>query len=348
METQSTTIKVSLPFLILLIILLACVGGLGGYIGARIVVPRYSMPASSSSDSNTIVPVTQQITVSPSKLATDTVATKSKSIFLLAHQTAKGLKPFAMGVAVTNDGVIISTQDGGSDPVIAVGEDATSTPITTLGTDTLTGLHFFRLDHTVVTPIDVSQANPKIGATMLALFRSSMTMASASEATYLSELIPAPQNSAPGLQQAGLIQQVSPALPAGTALLDDEGRLAALVETGENTEIILSSDIQEAISRLSSGSLTNNPFTDVGFTIAWTLQQNNESVFAVRAVAQSVTPKNIASDAGLKNGDIITAINGNAITWDSSIIKLLTNNQIQLSIMRNNEPLTITISKQAS
>ncbi|OGY37206.1 MAG: hypothetical protein A3E36_01235 [Candidatus Andersenbacteria bacterium RIFCSPHIGHO2_12_FULL_45_11b] len=349
MKTESTTIKISLGSLLVFIILLGGVGALGGYIGTRMVTPKQVATNSSSEQTKTIVPVTQQITISPGKLATDVIANKSKSIFLLAHKTSsKELQPFAIGVVLTNDGVIASTQPGGSSPVVAVGEDGAQVTLTGIGTDTLTGLHFFRLDHKVVTPIDVAQLAPRIGASLLGVFRSSTTMAPSTQFTHLSGITPPNEDSAPGIQQIGVLQRVQPVLLPGTALLDDDGRLAGLLQDSEHASLLLSPDIQQALGRLSANNLSQNPLADFGLAITWTLQENDQSVFAVRAIAQSITPKTVAGQAGIKNGDIITAINGNTITWDSSILRLLGGNQIQLSVMRNGELHTIPISKQAS
>ncbi len=348
MASEPKTVKISLGILIAIIALLACVGAIGGYIGSHInKTARIEVAPSSPNSSGTMIPVSQQITVSPGKLASDIAASKSKSIFLLVHKTAKGVKVFATGVAVTNDGIIASTQNGGTDPVFALGEDATLIEATQIGTDVLTGIHFFKLQNALINPIDVTQTMPKIGSTLLALSRSSVTISPLIQATVMSQIHPASADTPEGIQQIGAIQMLPSAVP-GSAILDEDGKLAGLLLTDDGSSVLLAPDVAQAISRLSSNTLSYNPFTDLGFTINWSLQEDAQSHLGIKAVVQSVAPKSIASQGELKTGDIITAVNANTVSWDSNITNLLAGSQIQLTVLRNGVSTSITLAKQAS
>lgn len=347
MNTEAKTVRVSIGMLIVVILLLVCVGAIGGYIGAHTNKSTRIEVSPSSNTGSTMIPISQQITVSPGKLASDTIASKSKSVFLLAHQTANGFKGFATGIAVTNDGIIASTQNGGNDPIFALGDDATSIEASSIGTDTLTGLHFFKLTNRLISPIDVVQTAPKIGSTLLMLSRSATTIAPEAQTTILSLITPASTDAPEGIQQVGVIQQLANST-AGSALLDEDGKLEGLLRDNNGSGVILASDIAQAITRLSSNTLTQNPFADIGFSITWSLQQDNQSRISVKAVVQAITPKGIAAQAGLKTGDIITAVNASTVTWDSNFTTLLSNNQLQLNVLRNGTPTSITLAKQAS
>lgn len=347
MKTEAKTVKVSLGMLILVILLLSCIGAIGGYIGAHLNTSSHIQTLPSSNTGGDMIPVSQQITVSPGKLASDTIASKSKSVFLLAHQTTNGFKGFAMGIAVTNDGIVASTQNGGTDPVFAIGDDATAIEASFIGTDTLTGLHFFKLTNRLISPIDVAQTTPKVGSTLLALSRSTVTIAPVAQTTILSLIAPASPDTPEGIQQVGMIQQLTSTM-AGSALLDEDGKLEGLLRDSNESLVVFASDIAQALTRLSSNTLTQNPFTDLGFSIAWSLQQDNQSHVSIKAVVQSVTPKSIAAQADLKTGDIITAVNASTVTWDSNFTSLLSGNQLQLNILRNGTPASITLAKQAS
>jgi hypothetical protein len=332
--------------LTIILVLLICVGMIGGYVGVRIGQPKHIEVSQSDNSSNTIVPVSQQITVSPGKLASDTIANTSKSIYLLAHQTTKGLKGFAIALAVTNDGILVSTENGGTDATYAIGEDATSTQITPVGTDTLTGLHFFKLTNKVITPIDVAQTMPRIGATLLAVSKSDTTTTPQAEITLLSSIIPAQSDTPAGIQRVGMLQPI-PNAPTGSSIISEDGKLAGLLLQKDTSTIIFASDIAQAISRLSNNALTQDPFTDFGFSVSWTLQQDDQSRIAIRPVISSVSPKGIAAQAGLKTSDIITTINTSTITWDNNIATLLSGNQIQVTVLRNNAPITLTLTRQS-
>lgn len=346
MKSESTTVKLSLGSLVLLCVGILAIGALGAFIGAKIASPRI---VQQTSDSNhTVVPISQEITVSPSKLITDIASSKSKSVVVLAHQSSKGITAFATGVIITNDGVILSPQDGGSDPVVAIGDDTAITPVTHIGQDSLTGLHFFKLDHALVTPIELSQTPPQVGASLAGLLRTQQTMRPGVALTSLAQIIPPSDHTASGIQQVGIYQPTQIAILAGTPLLNEDGTLSGIVSDTENHVALLVPDIKSAISRLSSSTLASNPYTDIGFTITWNLAQDTQSHLLVQAAVQSVTPGSFAAKAGLKSGDSIISINNNAITWDSDIQTLIAQPEVRVDILRSGKPQTIVITKQAS
>lgn len=347
MKNENTIIKLSLFSLIIVFVMLATIAGIGGYAGVRLATKR-TAPAVSSTNSNTMIPVTQQITVSPGKLATDLVSANAKSIFVLAHTSTKGIQPFGIGVAITNDGIIMSTENGGTEPVVAIGDDALPSNLSLIGQDAMTGLTFFKISNKIVTPTEVTQVIPKVGANLLALYRSKATMLTGSGTTTLAEILPPLSTNSSSLQQLGIIQFTGKQLLPGTAILDESGKLFGILQDPETMAVVLAQNIQDAVTRLSANTLTENTFTNLGITITWKLQANPQSAMLVRAIVTKVAPKTPADTAGLKEGDVITAINGSTVSWDSNIARLISSNSTQMAITRADQNLNVAIIKQSN
>ncbi len=334
------TIGLSLSSIVLTLVLLFGVGILGGIIGSRI----FSIQLPLRSDTNqTIVPVSQQVTVSPSKLASDLVANHGKSVFLLAHETPKGITAFGTGVALTNDGVIMSVQDAGKDVVVGIGEDGVVFPLTAIGKDELSGISFYKASDRIVPPFNLLQNTLRTGSSVLALYRQVDTaQIAANSAIFSTTLLPLDTN-APGIQKLAQLESTA-VIPTGAALVDENGNLAGVLLTPEKNIALLTPDIRSALDRLSSNRLAYNPFTPLGFTISWKPQLDANRTMRIESVVTSVTNTSPASAAELKVGDIITAIGGNAVSWDTTVIDALDTTPTILTVMRQGEQRTVSIS----
>lgn len=332
--------NLSLGMLCTAIVVLFVVGILGGYIGARIApAPRTVL----EDGSKTIVPVSQHITVSPSKIGEDVVVTQGKSVVLLVQQKNKETVPLGRGIILTNDGIVASTQRFSDIPLAAVLEDGSVVaPLTFIGQDTLSGIIFFRIPDQILPPVTLAQSAPKVGAEMLSIIRDERTMHVASGRHTLSAIVAPDGKHAPGVQQVGILSGDSPTLP-GMALFDDSGALVGVMNDEDTPTILLLPEITAALSRLSSNTLAQDPFSDIGITITWKTQQDRSGVFGVRAVVSSVVPKTPAFEASVKSGDILKQINGSAVTWDSPVWQLLTKPPITLLLLRQDEERTITL-----
>lgn len=336
------TIGLSLTAIVLTLAVLFLIGILGGAVGSRI----FSLPLPLRSDTNeTIVPVSQQITVSPSKLAADLVATHGKSVYLLAYETSKGITPFSTGIALTNDGVIMSVQEATKDSVVvAIGEDGVVFPLTSIGRDELSGISFYKANDRILPPFTVVQNTPRVGSSVLALYRHGDTaQVTSATATISTMLLPLPTN-ALGIQKVAQLESAS-VLPVGTALVDENGSLAGVLVNPEGNITLLTSDIRAALDRLSSNRLSFDPFTALGFTISWQSQLDANKIMRIESVVRSVANNSPADTAGLAVGDAITAIGGNAVSWDTNVVDTLNANPTLLTVNRQGEQRTISISR---
>ncbi len=339
--SQSTTIRISLGIICLGIIVLFAIGIGGGYAGSRLNrAPIAVLP----NGDRMIVPVSQQVTISPSKTGETIVATQSKSVLLLVQQTSKGITAVGTGIILTNDGVVMSTKQLPETPLFATSEDGTLSSITTIGRDVLSGITFLRIPDQILSPIILAQSSPTVGAEVISVFRDERTMRSSSSRHTISAIItPETEDVAPGIAQVAQLTNENDSLPAGTALFNDEGNLVGALRDGKVPTMLLVPDITAALSRLSANALSQNPFETTGFMIAWNLRQDTTGTFAMRAIISRVTPKTPAFDANIKTGDILVSINGNAITWDSIVSDMLTKLPLTLSLIREGNERTITL-----
>src|SRR3989344_7201739 len=138
METK--TIRLSFGSRILVLVLLAAMSVLGGYAGTRMFPPH---PSLLSGSDRSVVPIAQQVIISPNKSAQEIVSSASRSVFLLVSSSGKGITPLGSVTALTNDGIFMSLHTASEDPVFAIGENGLSIPLTLIGTDALTGISFF-------------------------------------------------------------------------------------------------------------------------------------------------------------------------------------------------------------
>lgn len=343
MNTSPRIVRLSLGTLILIGILLCCVGFIGAYIGAKISSPKQIIQVSKNQE--IVVPTSQQITVSPSKLASDIVTSKARSIVLLARQTPKGIIPFGVGIILTNDGIILSVQDATGEDLVAIGDDKTPMPISFVDTDAVTSLHFYKTNRGIVAPIDLSHADPKIGSHVLTIARLQDTLNPSAEESQLSRISGYVNEKTPGILRIGHLQTLTDNIPVGSPILNEDGTLEGLLLSQDTSAVLFSADIRKALDRFLSHTLSVNPYDDYGFTLAWKLIPDSNALFTMRAVVNSVTSSSPAGKNGLKNGDIITSINGKAITWDNDITNILTSSTLELGILQGTQSKIVTISK---
>lgn len=337
METK--TIRLSFGSLILVLVLLAAMSVLGGYAGTRMFPPHTSLL---SGNGSSVVPIAQQVIISPNKSAQEIVSAASRSIFLLVSSSPKGIIPIGSATALTNDGIFMSLHTASEDPVFAIGENGLSIPLTLIGTDALTGISFFKASGQIVAPLEMSQNAPTSGETLFALYRQKETAYVATRHAELSSItLPSSAHSI-GLQKIGQLM-ISPDTPVGTALLDDSGKLAgALIDPVQGTAMFIS-DIRGALERLSQNALDRNPFAALGFTAVWQGEADDTPAIRIVSKIDTVLKDSIAGRAGLRPGDILSAVGSNAVSWDTPLVSLLGNNPQALTIVRQGEQRTLPL-----
>lgn len=339
-NSPTTTIPVSLGGIVLVILCIIVIGFGGGYAAYRFFsTPITVLP----NGEKTIVPVSQQVTISPSKSAEAVVSSQEKSVLLLIHTTPKGSTPAGTGVVLTNDGVIAALGKEKEQELSALGGDGIAAPLTPLGTDALSGVSFFKVPEKILPPVSIAQQPLSVGGQAIGISRSEHTLTPIASHLTLSSIIPPAGDSAPGIQRVGLLAKHTPPLPVGTALFNDDGRLIGIVRSGEDATVLLTPDITAALGRLSDNALGSDPFSQTGISLEWKLEKDRTGTLAMRASVTSIAQSSPAAVAGVKVGDILMSINGNALTWDSSLAEALMQHPLTISLLRKDEERTVSI-----
>lgn len=339
-KQSPTTIRLSLGLICIGIALFFLVGGLGGYTASRLISAPVTVLQTGD---RTVVPVSQQVTISPSKNTESIASAQGKSVLVLVKQTSKAIVPLGTGIILTNDGVIMSTKAISEPSISALGEDGTLSPITLIGHDALSDITFFRIADQILPPVTLAQSSPAVGSEIVNIFRDYHTMHIGAVKYTVSTIIAPDTENAPGIQRVGLLSGSASSVTPGTALFNDEGRLVGAMLEKEAPTMVLVSDITDALSRLSANTLAEDPFATTGIGITWRLEKDISGTLAMMAVISHIDPKSPSFTAGIKPGDVITAINGNAITWDSIVSKALEKTPLSISVLRQGEERTITL-----
>lgn len=343
--SPQTTIKLSLRgvFLGLLVILATSV--LGGIIGAQVLRPP--LPPLTD-EQQPFVTTVQEVTISPSRAAAELVATHERAIVLLAEIGPNAVQFHGTGVVLTNDGLVISTEDI---PREAAAFDSTGKRLTLskVGQDVLYGFTYYRLENSVIAPFQLAGSDPAVGSSQLAVTRSNDTLAPKVASWQTLEYV-APENApVAGWQRLLRIASAAETNVAefeGAPLIADDGALAGIIVDAPSGTAIPVSDIRSSLQRVTAGQREADPFTTWGISVTYGFDYNEDQTerhFA--ATITAVTPASPAAVAKLAAGDVITKINDTDISWTTNIAQLLTSTgPIQLTVLRNGQPQTVTLA----
>jgi S1-C subfamily serine protease len=342
---SNQTVRLSLSSLLFGFLLIFAISIIGGIVGARLVSPP--LPPLTD-DANQLITTVQEVTISPSMAITQLVTNHQRSVMLLAEVSGSDAEAVGTGIVITNDGVIVSTRNvrGGA---VVFDTHGNRLPITRIGTDELHGLTYYRLEDSVIPPFELSTNNPSVGALLVALSRSAETTSPKAVSWQLEEyVIPTPPASMGWQQIARFAPSPDPTL-AGSPLVTDEGKLAAIIVDPAQGTAIPVSIIRSSLDRLTNDTLNVNPFEQWGLSLTYQFRDTDDQTkreFTARVA--SITPASPAAAIDLRAGDSIKAINDTELEWTSPIAKLLKEEDIELTIMRGGQSRTVVLSSPSA
>ncbi len=328
------TIRLSLRSIIVFILLVVVIAAIGGWFGSTIFGPRL---APLTNEQEQFITTVQEVTISPNQSKAQLVDRFQRSLLLLGEINSGTIAQASVGTVLTNDGLVVAARDVSSETLSAFDSSGTRLPLNKVGADQLYGLTYYRLDQSVIPPFELSPNNPSVGTELLGIDRSADTLAPRAAAWQLKEYFLPPAGTTPGRQQMiRLVSTTSGMLP-GTPLLDEEGRVAAIIDDPIAASAIPVSDIRVSLDRVTTGQREADPFARMGLRLAYQFRfDESQSQKRFSAVIAGVTPESPAAIAGLRAGDVITKIKDDEVTSTSNIAQ-------QLSA---SPPLTITIARQ--
>jgi serine protease Do len=273
----------------------------------------------------------------------------------IEHGVGSGVIISPNGYIVTNDHVV-----NGATQIMVTLNDRRVLPAKVIGTDKLTDLAVIKVNATNLPTISWGNSNDlKPGQTVLAFgspfgyFQFSVTRGIVSA---LNRPNPYSNNAR---KPGGFIQTDAAINPgnSGGPLVDAEGQLV-----GINTFIITNSGsfagagfaIPEQIVRSTADQLMKNGKVEhgyLGINIEPVTPQNAhffDLKTASGALVSQVHPDTPASKAGLKQGDVITQLNGHEVADPSSlqiaVSEMAPGTQVKLGVMRDGKPMNMDLT----
>jgi hypothetical protein len=174
-KTSEGVVRVSFSWLLLGGLIIVVLGALGGLLSAQLLPSR---PPLADPAGGQLLSSVQEVTISPSTAAAELVEGGQRSVVLItsAASPAAGGES-AAGAAVTNDGLVV-TADSLPEGNLAVFDYlGTRMSAEYVGRDALFGLTYLRITDGVLLPFDLRGETAPVGYELLALGRSSTTLA---------------------------------------------------------------------------------------------------------------------------------------------------------------------------
>lgn len=342
-EKQPQVVRVSLTWMTAAVVSIFAVGIIGGLVGQKIVEPQ--MPPLASSDNDKLFTTVQEVTISPNRAAADMVDKTQRSVFLLGTTASDGVNIAGTAVAVTSDGLVATTLPPISQ-VQAYDNTGRALPLALAGQDELFGLTYYRLTDYVVVPLDMSQDDPSVGQNLLSLTRNSNTFAAKAWQFQARDYVLPDGGSPAGLQKVLAGSELPKEAWTGSPILDDEGKLAAVMMDTPGSAAIPVSVLRESFARVVGNQRELNPLTDLGLDISYAFSRPGQDKAVIfTAHVNAVTLDSLAATAGMKKGDVITKIGDQQLDWQKSVVAQLTSLPLNLTVVRGEQTLTVTVKQ---
>ncbi len=331
---ETTVVRFSIWWVLFLLVLTTGAGMAGGIVGQQFMQPDLT-PLIDNDDGLTTV--MQEVTISPNKAAAELVESTGRSVFLLFQNG----KPAGMATAVTNDGLMVSAS-GIKGDLTAYDNEGREVTVEYSGDDPVFGVEYLRFPKTVVAPLDLRSDDAPVGQTLLAIGRDEDTFSAKIRSTVINQY-ELPQ-SAPGegiqrvLRSSANLSDMVP----GTPLLDEEGKIAG-IWLGDDTVMPVNL-LRTSLERFNSGQREINPLEEIGLNVDYGFirtPEDAEIAFGVKLAA--IKSASVSAAAGLKPGDVITAINDQPVLWKESIMSRIPNTAFTVTYIRDDQEQTTTI-----
>lgn len=342
-KPEQKSIRISFFGLMVGLLLIFVVGIFGGLAGRALTQPQSALIRSDHGD---IVPVVQEVTISPSQAAADIAAKSGRSVFALVRgETEATEESLGTLLLLTNDGLAVTAGIVREQALSAVDDTGRVVTLTRVGEDAVFGLTYFRLTSGVFVPLELRGENAPTGSRLLGLTRRVLPSEPVAFAFSLREY-QLPERGTPIGQQQMMRGEGVFAEAAGAPLLDDEGRVGGILIDGEEGLSLPVSAVRESFERLVQNTRERNPFEDLGLTVVFDFVRVEAAAPRFVAQVSAVKPASVAAAAGLKSGDSILAIGEQDLTWQESVVKQFSQKlPLSVTVKRPSGEHTLTFSE---
>lgn len=316
------------------------------------------------------VPVTGSLPVSPAIAVATAVGPSVVNVRVTGVTTTPyfGSEPYegiGSGVIYSSDGYIITCQHVVSEngtpaqTVTVTFSSGEQVPAKIIATDSFTDVAVIKVDKTGLPVASFGNlSSVQVGEYAVAIgspetYQNSVTMGIISG---LDRSIPGSGSTA----LVNLIQTDAPISPgnSGGALLDEQGQVIGIAEaylppgeTGaENIAFAIPADTAVSIAKqLIASGHASHPYLGLGLeTVTADLQKQDNLSRPSGALVASVDATGPAAKAGIKQGDIITSIDGAPVIQEEDVITILGQKQVggtvSVAVDRSGKSLTFNVT----
>jgi S1-C subfamily serine protease len=336
------TIRLSLRWLTFFVLIVFALGMAGGLVGARLLRPLPPLTA----DREQLITTVQEVTISPNKSRANLIEENQRSVVvLLEAQQTDNQQAATVGTMLSNDGLLVSTRDIPGSQLAAFDSNGAAIPINRVGTDELYGLTYYRIQDSIIPPFQLAADNPAVGDTLIALARSLTTFQPRASDWQVQEYGVPTQTTSPARQQVVLLTSTAERTLAGSPLLDEEGRIVAIIDDPAAGTAIPINELRLSLNRVTTNQRESNPFEFWGLQLAYQFRFNeSQTQRGFAAIVTGIAGGSPAAIAGLRIGDNIKQINGNNVAWTASIVEQLSNQaEVNLVITRQEQTSSLIL-----
>lgn len=276
------------------------------------VVAQFFFPTATplTDTAEPVLTTVQQVTISPSNAAVKVVEQVQRSVLLLGDD---------IGFVLTSDGLVVSPVELKASTPVATDERGLQLPLETVGRDSVYGLSYYRLQNSVLPPLDIRRDDPGVAAQLLAVGRSVASFQPRVSIYALQEYVLPPDGSARGWHRLQHGTPLGSRVLPGTPLLDEEGKVSGVLLDATQGLALPVAQLHESLNRVVANKREQDPFEEVGIAARPVFERfSPERPVALGLQLVAVRPQSSASTAGLKAGDIMLGLNQTTFTWDTN------------------------------
>ena len=357
----------------LIALCLACAIVGGGVSGGAVALASRNQKASTASGTSTVLESdrtattnvqTQKVQAGDAMSVADIYNTYSNSVVCIQVSTSNGTGA-GTGFVITEDGYIVTCYhviDGATDIAVTF-PDSTSYAATLVGGDADNDVAVLKIDASGLTPVVLGDsAQLEVGDTVTAIGNALGTLANTTTTGVVSAL-----DRAITMSDGSVINvlQTDCTINSGNSggpLFNQYGEVIGIVNAKYSSSgyssgtatiegigfAIPYADVSGKIADLMQyGYITGKPSLGITVSTVSALDAQRYNM-VVGAYVNSVNSGSCAETAGLKQGDIITAVNGEEITNYEELVnaknKMSAGDQMTLDVWRDGETTTLTVT----